>query len=93
MSSASPVIPLRLELAYRFAPAGLDSQDCAEWRHLDSGNAPAVQNHEPVTMSGAKHARVFRKRCDDSLDDLVLVDRVVLLILDVYVVPAHESNP
>jgi hypothetical protein len=58
---------------------GLDSQDCAAWRHLDGGNAPAIEHHEPVTMPGARHARLLRKRFDDSLDDLVLVDSVVFM--------------
>jgi hypothetical protein len=71
---------------------GLDSQDCTAWRHLDGGNAPAIQHHEPVTMAGAKHARLFRKRFNDSLDDLVLVDRVVF-IPDVELVTTHESDP
>jgi hypothetical protein len=71
---------------------GLESQDCAAWRHLDGGNAPAIEHHEPVTMAGAKHARLFRKRFDDSLDGLVLVDRVVL-IHDVELVTTHESDP
>ena len=43
-------------------------------------------------MAGVKHARVFRKYFDDSLDDLVLVDRIVL-IRDVKLVTAHESDP
>jgi hypothetical protein len=43
-------------------------------------------------MAGAKHARVFRERFDDSSDDLVLVDPV-FLIPDVELVPAHESDP
>jgi len=43
-------------------------------------------------MAGAKHARLFRKRFDDSLDGLVLVDSVVL-VPDVEVVTTHESDP
>jgi hypothetical protein len=30
-------------------------------------------------MPGARHARLLRKRFDDSLDDLVLVDSVVFM--------------
>ena len=71
---------------------GRDSEDCAAWRHLDGGNAPAIEHHEPVTMAGAKHAGRFRERFDDSLDDLVLVDRV-LLTPDVELVATHESDP
>jgi hypothetical protein len=37
------------------------SQDLAAWRYLDGGNAPAVQHHEPVTMSAAKHSGVLRQ--------------------------------
>lgn len=47
------------------------SEDCAALLHLDDGNAPAVDNYEPVTMSGAKHAGIFRKRLEDPLDGLV----------------------
>jgi hypothetical protein len=43
-------------------------------------------------MAGAKHARVLPKRLDDSLDDLVLIERV-LLIPHVDLVTAHESDP
>jgi hypothetical protein len=43
-------------------------------------------------MAGAKHPRLFRKRFDDSLDDLVLVDSVVV-ICHVEVVTTHESDP
>jgi hypothetical protein len=68
------------------------SEDCAAWCHLDGGNAPAIEHHEPVTMAGAKHARVLRKRLDDSSDDLVLVERVVL-IANVELVTADESDP
>jgi hypothetical protein len=42
-------------------------------------------------MAGAKHARTFRKRFDDSFDDLVLVDHVVLLC-DAELVTTHESD-
>jgi len=71
---------------------GRDSQDCAARRHFDRGNAPAIEHHEPVTMAGAKHARLFRKRFDGSLGDLALVDRVIL-IHDVDLVTTHESDP
>ena len=37
------------------------SQDRAAWRDLDGGNAPAVQRHEPVTMSAAKQSGVLRQ--------------------------------
>ena len=50
-------------------PSRPGSQDCAAWRHLDGLHAPAIEHHEPVTMAGAKHARVFRERFDESLDD------------------------
>jgi hypothetical protein len=43
-------------------------------------------------MAGAKHARVLGKRLDDSFDDLVLVERVVL-IANVELVTADESDP
>jgi len=42
-------------------------------------------------MAGAKHAGVFSKGFDDSLDDLVLV--AITLKPDVELVTAHEANP
>ena len=42
-------------------------------------------------MAGAKHAGVFRKGFDDSIDDLVLV--AVILKADVELVTTHEANP
>jgi hypothetical protein len=67
------------------------SQDCTAWRYLDGGNPSAIENHEPLTMSGAKHASVRRKYLDDFFDDLVLVDHVVL-IRDVELAATDESN-
>jgi hypothetical protein len=67
-------------------------QDCAAWRHLDGRHAPAIEHDEPATMAGAKNAGVFRERFDEPLDDRVFVDRVVL-IPDVELVTAHESDP
>ncbi len=55
------------------------SQDCAAWCHLDRGNASAIDRYEPFAMPGAKHATVSRKRFDDSLDCLILIDLVVLI--------------
>jgi hypothetical protein len=69
----------------------LDSQDRAARRYLNGGNASAIEHQEPVTMAGAKHARVFCKCFDDSLDGFVLVAGIVL-ILDVELVTAHESD-
>jgi len=68
------------------------SEDCAAWRDFDGGNAPAVEHHEPVTMAGANHASVIRKRVDDSLDGLALVEGVVL-VPNVELVAAHETDP
>lgn len=70
----------------------LESQDRAAWRYLNSGNASAIEHQEPVTMAGAKHARVFCKCFDDSLDGFVFVAGIVL-IPDVELVTAHESDP
>lgn len=53
------------------------SQDCAAWRH--GGNTSAIEHYEPVAMPGAKHVSVSRKRFDDSLDYLVLINLVVLI--------------
>jgi len=69
-------------MTWRNRTVGSGLEDCAAWRHLDGGNSPAVEHHEPITMAGAKHPGVFRKGFDDSLDDLVFV-RVVILIPDV----------
>jgi len=66
----------------------LDSQDRAAWRYLNGGNASAKEHQEPVTMTGAKHARVFCKCFDDSLDGFVFVAGIVL-IPDVELVTAH----
>lgn len=55
------------------------SQDCAAWRHLDRGNASAIEHHEAVAMLGANHASVSPKRFDHSLDYLVLVNLVMLI--------------
>jgi hypothetical protein len=55
------------------------SEDCAAWRDLDGGYAAAIDHHESVTVAGSNHARVLRKRVDDSLDGLALVERVVLI--------------
>jgi hypothetical protein len=68
------------------------SQDGTAWRHLDGGNAPAIEHYEPVTMARAKHTRVLRKRFDDSFDDLVLIDLMVL-IPEIESVTAHEPDP
>ena len=43
-------------------------------------------------MAGAKHARVFCKCFDDSLDGFIFVAGIVL-IPDVELVTAHESDP
>jgi hypothetical protein len=66
-------------------------QDCAARRHLDGGHTPAVENHESITMAGAKHAGVLRQGGDDSLDDLVLV--AVILKPDVELVTTDQANP
>lgn len=67
------------------------SKDCAAWRYLDGGHAPAVEHQEPITVGGAKHAGVFREGFDESLDDLSLV--AVILKRDVELVTAHQANP
>ena len=67
------------------------SKDCAAWRYLDGGHAPAVEHQEPITVGGAKHAGVFREGSDESLDDLSLV--AVILKRDVELVTAHQANP
>ncbi len=43
-------------------------------------------------MAGAKEARFLGERFDQSLDDLTLVDRIVL-IPDVELITAHEPDP
>ena len=68
-----------------------DLEDCAAWRHLDGGHTPAVDHHEPTTVSGAKYAGAFREGFDDLLDDLVLV--AVIFEPDVELVTTHEANP
>jgi len=55
------------------------SQDSTAWRHLHGGNASPIEHNEPVAMPGTKHASVSRKRFDDSLDYLVLINLVVLI--------------
>jgi hypothetical protein len=67
------------------------SKDCAAWRYLDGGHAPAVEHQQSITMGGAKHAGVFRKGFDDSLDDLSLVAGI--LKRDVKLVTAYQANP
>jgi hypothetical protein len=68
------------------------SEGGVAWPHLDGGTASAVEHHEPVTVAGAKHTRVLCKCLGYSLDDLVLVGRIVL-IPNVELVTAHESDP
>ena len=68
------------------------SQDRAAWRHLNGGNTPAVQHHEPVTMSAAKHTRIVGKRGDDLLDDVSSVDGVGLVVGDVHVIAAGQPH-
>ena len=70
---------------------GCGLENGAAWRHLDGGHTPAEEHQEPITVAGAKHAGVFRKSFDDSVDDLVLV--ALILEPDVELVTAHEANP
>jgi len=68
------------------------SQDRAARRHLNGGNPPAVQHHEPVTMPAAKHTGILGKRRNDLLDDLVYVDGVGLFVRDVHVIAASQPD-
>jgi hypothetical protein len=74
------------------------SHDRAARRHLNRGNAPAIQQDEPVTVSGAKHTGVLGQRRDDVLNNLVGVNGVGFLVRDVHVIarsalPAAQSLP
>jgi hypothetical protein len=60
------------------APVGLTHRTAPRGA-ISTAATPAIEHHEPVTMPGARHARLLRKRFDDSLDDLVLVDSVVFM--------------
>jgi hypothetical protein len=67
-------------------------QHRAARRHLNGSDTSTEEHHEPATMAGAKEARFLGERFDQSLDDLTLVDRIVL-IPDVELITTHEPDP
>lgn len=67
-------------------------EDRATRRDLHGGNAPCVQHQEPIAVSAAQHAGLFRQRGDDVVDDLVFADRIGLLVGDIHVVTADQSD-
>jgi len=58
-------------------------QDRAARPNLNGRNAPGKQHQEPITMSATKNPSLFRQRRYDLVDDLVLTDRVGLLVGDI----------
>jgi hypothetical protein len=69
------------------------SHDRAARRHLNRGNAPAVQQYGPITVSGAKHTGVLCQRRDDVLNNLVGVNGVGFLVRDVHVIATGQPYP
>jgi hypothetical protein len=66
--------------------------DCPARRHLECGNASAVEDDESVTVLAAKQTRILCERRNDPLNELVLVNDVGILICDVHTVAANEPN-
>ncbi len=58
-------------------------QDRAARPNLNGGDAPGIQHQEPITMSATKNPSLFRQRRYDLVDELVLTDRVGLLVGDI----------
>ncbi len=55
-------------------------QNRAPWRHLYGGNASCVEHQKPVTVSAAEYAGGFSERQHGVLDDVIVADRVGLVI-------------
>ena len=67
-------------------------QDRAARSHLDRGDTPAVEHHEPVAVLAAQRPAVLGQGRDDMLDDVI--DRSVRSVVDdVQVVAADEADP
>ena len=58
-----------------------------QWRRR-----PAEQHDKPLTMAGAKHARVVGKRRNDMPSDLVRAGRAGFLVPDVQVIAADQPD-
>lgn len=72
-------------------PRASPSQDGAARSHLQRGDAPAVEDYEPVAMLAAQYASIFSQDRDDVLHDLVLVDSI-LAVSHVQALAANQAN-
>jgi hypothetical protein len=73
----------------RWRPA--QSEHSAARCHLDCGDPPAVEHHQPVAVSGTEQTRIVRKRRDDMLDQLLFADEIRILIRDIHPVATDET--
>src|SRR5512147_693030 len=67
------------------------SHDRATRRHLNGGNAAAVQGDQPVPVLAAKHAGVRGQRRDGAVNDLLLAS-VGVAVDDISLIAADESD-
>jgi hypothetical protein len=64
-------------------------QDRAARCDFHGGNAPREEHQKPIAVPAAQHARIFRERGGDVVDDLVFAARTGLLIGQIQVVTAE----
>ena len=68
------------------------SQDCASGRDLHSGDTPRIQHHESLAVLTAQNPAGFGQRGDDVVDDLAFAARIAILVCDINVVTADQSD-
>ena len=69
-----------------------DLQDCAAGRDLHSGDTPRIQHYESLAVSTPQHPGGPGQRGDDTVDSLSFATRITILVGDINVVTADESD-
>jgi hypothetical protein len=67
-------------------------KNCAARRNLDGGDASAEDHDEPVPMCAMERASVFCQGGKDVIDEVMVIDRIRLLVGDVDLVTAHQTK-
>src|SRR5512146_3179703 len=79
------------QIEFRDATRRSWSHDRATRRHLNGGNAAAVQGDQLIPVLAAKHAGVRGQRRDGAVNDLLLAS-VGLAVGDISLIAADESD-
>ncbi len=67
-------------------------EDCAAGRDLHSGDTPRIQHHESLAVSTAQNPGGLGQRGDDTVDSLSFATRIAILVGDINVVTADQSD-